>query len=165
MDRLRRSVTTASVYYWGVALTAVIVSAPVDAQTSKANRLASAKRLTCTFPVSSISSWKTDMPQAATKPSTLTLRFEEINSDEGTARVSGMTGMPYEPSEHIIARPGAASLHFIAIEGEHLYLTSAFDDGRDGPLKAVHSRHAFFDVTLPGFTSTPEQYYGNCHVE
>ena len=77
-----------------------------------------------------------------------------------------MTGLPYAPSEHVIARLAAGSLHFIAMDGAGpVYLTSVFDDGRGGPLKAVHSRHAFFDVSLPGFTSTPEQYYGECHIE
>jgi hypothetical protein len=36
--------------------------------------------------------------------------------------------------------------------------------GRNGTLLAAHSRHEFTPVQLPGFTSRPEQYYGECDV-
>jgi len=31
-----------------------------------------------------------------------------------------------------------------------------------GKLRAVHTRHEYTEVSLPGFTSRPEQYYGDC---
>ncbi len=31
-----------------------------------------------------------------------------------------------------------------------------------GKLKAVHTRHEYTEVSLPGYTSRPEQYYGEC---
>ena len=40
-----------------------------------------------------------------------------------------------------------------------------FDSGfavGDGKLRAVHTRHEYTEVSLPGFTSRPEQYYGDC---
>jgi hypothetical protein len=51
-----------------------------------------------------------------------------------------------------------------------LYLTTVFSaGGRDqlpgARLRAVHTRHEFTSVSLPGFTSRPEQYYGECEVE
>ena len=44
-----------------------------------------------------------------------------------------------------------------------LYSTTVFNrETADGKLLAVHSRHEFRDVQLRGFTSRPEQYYGEC---
>jgi hypothetical protein len=28
----------------------------------------------------------------------------------------------------------------------------------------VHSRHEYYPTALPGFTSSPEQYYGECEI-
>jgi len=28
----------------------------------------------------------------------------------------------------------------------------------------VHTRHEYTEVRLPGFTSRPEQYYGECEI-
>jgi hypothetical protein len=33
-----------------------------------------------------------------------------------------------------------------------------------GKLKAMHSRHEVTDFALPGFTSSPEQYIGECEI-
>jgi hypothetical protein len=33
-----------------------------------------------------------------------------------------------------------------------------------GKWKAMHSRHEFTDFALVGFTSSPEQYYGECEI-
>jgi hypothetical protein len=33
-----------------------------------------------------------------------------------------------------------------------------------GRFKAVHSRHEYFTTPVPGATSSPEQYYGECEV-
>jgi hypothetical protein len=33
-----------------------------------------------------------------------------------------------------------------------------------GKYKAVHTRHEYTEVSLPGFTSRPEQYYGECEI-
>jgi hypothetical protein len=35
---------------------------------------------------------------------------------------------------------------------------------RAGRLQAVHTRHEYTAVSLPGFTSRPEQYYGDCEA-
>ena len=34
-----------------------------------------------------------------------------------------------------------------------------------GKWLAVHTRHEYTDVSLPGYTSRPEQYYGSCTLE
>jgi hypothetical protein len=49
--------------------------------------------------------------------------------------------------------------------GGPVYITTIFDrESRGRKLKAVHSRHEFFAVPLPGATSSPEQYYGECEI-
>ena len=95
------------------------------------------------------------------KESTLVLVFDSINLDEGTARLrSGSVGA------EIIARWSSGYLHFIQqFRTGPLYTTTVFDKGpTEGKLKAVHSRHEYFEVPLPGATSSPEQYYGECDV-
>ena len=37
--------------------------------------------------------------------------------------------------------------------------------GQEGRWLAVHTRHEYTDVSLPGYTSRPEQYYGSCAIE
>jgi hypothetical protein len=124
-----------------------------------AQALATAKSISCTFPVNATGTWKAGEPAAETKTSRLTVQFAEIDVDDGTARLIGNFG----PST-IIVRLTADTLHFVqAFRDGPLYTTTIFPKPtRDGRLQAVHSRHEFTDVSLPGFTSRPEQYYGDC---
>ena len=47
-----------------------------------------------------------------------------------------------------------------------VYVTTIFpEETRNASLQAVHTRHEFTKVSLPGFTSRPEQYVGECVVE
>ena len=44
-----------------------------------------------------------------------------------------------------------------------LYTTTVIDrETTEGKRMAVHTRHEYTDTSLPGFTSRPEQYYGEC---
>ena len=92
------------------------------------------------------------------------LVFESIDTDEGTARLkSGAVGT------EVTARRSGGYLHLIqSFRSGALYTTTVFDKegpgGATGKLKAVHSRHEYFTVTVPGATSSPEQYYGECEV-
>lgn len=124
--------------------------------------MAGAKSLRCTFPLNATGTWKKDgSPDAAVQPATLVLVYESINTDEGTARLrSGSVG------SDIVARLSGGYLHFIqSFRTGPLYTTTVFDQETTGrKLKAVHSRHELFTVPLPGSTSSPEQYYGECEV-
>ena len=86
-------------------------------------------------------------------------RFIKINADEGTADAIGAFG----PSE-IIVRLSNGTLHFMQSYREGpLYITTVWPkETHNGFLQAVHTRHEFTEVSLPGFTSRPEQYYGEC---
>jgi hypothetical protein len=138
----------------------LIITPAIDAQTPRA-RLAGVRALDCTFTVNAVATWKSGVPQAELKTATLSLRFDSVNPDDGTARVVGAFG----PSD-IIVRLSGDTLHLIQSFREGpLYATTVFPkETRAGRLQAVHTRHEFTDVSLPGYTSSPEQYYGDCQV-
>ena len=138
----------------------LLITPAIDAQTARA-RLEGVRALDCTFTVNAVATWKSGVPQAELKTAKLSLRFDSVNPDDGTARVVGAFG----PSD-IIVRLSGDTLHLIQSFREGpLYATTVFPkETRDGRLQAVHTRHEFTDVALPGYTSSPEQYYGDCQV-
>lgn len=102
------------------------------------------------------------MPQGAVKPTKLVLIFDEINVDEGTARLrSGSSGA------EIAVKFAGGYLNFMqSFKTGPLYTTTVFDkETTAGRFKAVHSRHEYFSTPLPDATSTPEQYYGECEIQ
>ena len=105
--------------------------------------------------------WVKGEAVAEIKPAKLNVSFDAIDADEGTARAVGQFG----PSD-IIVRLSVGSLHFIQSFREGpVYVTTIFPtESREGKLKAVHTRHEYTEVQLPGFTSRPEQYYGECEI-
>jgi len=125
------------------------------------SQLASVQSLYCVFPLFSISDWPDGEPEAEVKLTELSFGFEEIDADGGMANAIGLYG-----PMHIVTRLAGRSLHFMQIGNEGpLYVTTVFDEeSRDGKLLAVHTRHEYTQVSLPGFTSRPEQYYGECEI-
>ena len=142
------------------ALLAAIVTDALHAQTAHA-RFAAAKSIECRFTSQAVATWKNGAPQIDVKPSTLSLRFDAINTDDGTARVVGMFG----PSD-IIVRLSEDTLHLIQSFREGpLYVTTVFPkETQPGRFQSVHTRHEWTAVALPGYTSSPEQYYGDCQI-
>jgi hypothetical protein len=148
-----------------VAVVVLAVLWPVRSAGAGQERIAAAKSLRCRFPLTAVSAWQKAAPPAATvKPASLLLIFEAIDTEEGTARLkSGTVG------SEVTARLSGGYLHLIqSFKSGALYTTTVFDKegpgGATGKLKAVHSRHEYFTVTVPGATSSPEQYYGECEV-
>ena len=142
------------------ALLAAIFTDALHAQTGHA-RFAAAKSIECRFTSQAVATWKNGAPQIDVKPSTLSLRFDAINTDDGTARVVGMFG----PSD-IIVRLSEDTLHLIQSFREGpLYVTTVFPkETQPGRFQSVHARHEWTAVALPGYTSSPEQYYGDCQI-
>jgi hypothetical protein len=136
-------------------------SAALQGKPSLGERLAAVKTIKCTFPTMAIGTWTKGAPEAAVKPSKLSVGFDEIDADDGTARVVGDFG----PSD-IIVRLSNGTLHFLQSFREGpVYITTVFPkETRPGWLQAAHTRHEFTEVMLPGFTSRPEQYYGECEL-
>jgi len=126
------------------------------------SKLAMAKTLQCTFPLIATGTWKNGKAEAAVKPATLTMKFVSINTDEGSAQLEGGSG-----TYDIIVRYASGYLNFIqSFRDGPMYTTTVFQkETTGGKLKAVHSRHELFDFALPGFTSSPEQYYGECEIK
>ena len=126
------------------------------------SRIASAKSLRCSFPRNATGTWTKDgMPEATVRSTALVLRFDSIEPDSGTAQLrNGSVGT------EVTVRLAEGYLHFMqAFRTGPLYVTTVFDVGdKSGTLKAVHSRHEYFSVPLPGATSSPEQYYGECEI-
>ena len=145
-------------------LTAALAMAFFPAVTPDAaaqGRLATVKTLRCTFAPNATGSWSKAGPGTAViKPSTLVLRFDSINFDDGTAQLR--TG---EVANEVVAKMSEGYMHFMQVfRTGPLYTTTVFDKDANGKLKAVHSRHEYFAVPLAGSTSSPEQYYGECEV-
>jgi hypothetical protein len=139
----------------------VIVPAIVRTQGPQADRLAAAKSVNCTFSTMAVGTWNGGAAAAEVKPAKLTIGFDQIHTEDGTARVVGAFG----PSD-IIVKLSDGTLHFVqAFREGPLYTTTIFShESRGGKLKAVHTRHEYTEVSLPGFTSRPEQYYGECEI-
>ena len=124
--------------------------------------LANLKKLQCTFPVQATGTWVDGAPKAEIKPAKLTVGFDAIDVGDGTADTVGQFG-----PLHITVRLTGSTLHFLHMDsGGALYLTTVFAPAKgqlaSGKLRAVHTRHEYTEVSLPGFTSRPEQYYGEC---
>jgi hypothetical protein len=133
----------------------------LNAQNSAKGILAMAKSIKCTFPLMAVGTWGREQPEAKVKPADLVLQFDAVNADEGTAELKSGFGK-YD----IVVRYAGGYLHFIQsfLDGQ-LYTTTILEKKTaGGKLKAMHSRHEYTDVSLPGYTSSPEQYYGECEI-
>ena len=127
------------------------------------SRISTAKSIRCSFVRAAVGGWAKDgtAEAAAARTATLVLRFEEIDTDAGTAQLkNGSMGT------EVTVRSAEGYLHVMqSFRTGPLYTTTVFDQGAaGGKFKAVHSRHEYYTVPLPGATSSPEQYYGTCEV-
>jgi hypothetical protein len=124
--------------------------------------LAEAKALRCSFTRQGAGTWRKDTAiDVSSRSATLALRFDSIDADAGTAQLrNGAVG------SEVILRVVPGYVHFMqAFRTGPLYTTTVFEAGATGGrFKAVHSRHEYFTTPLPGATSTPEQYYGDCEI-
>jgi hypothetical protein len=139
----------------------LLVPSSSSAQDDVKGKLATVKSVKCTFPLMTVGTWGSTQPEAKVKPSTLVLEFEGINADEGTAQLKSSYGQ-YD----ITVRYAEGYLHFIqSFLNGPLYTTTILEKKTaSGKLKAMHSRHEFTDFALTGYTSSPEQYYGECEI-
>ena len=151
-----------------VALVAAFLLATAHAavaQTTDKNPLTQVKALKCRFSIYTSGSWtKTLEPQAQVKqPETFSLEIDEIDTDSGSGRVTGTSG----PAE-VTALLTLSSLHFMerSVTGT-LNITTVFSGPADAKtFRAVHARHDYLPMSLPGYNSEPSvsQHYGVCDV-
>ena len=150
-----------------MALSLVTGSPILTAQTATPTTLAAVHGLKCTFTLIASGTYDNGVPTAAVKPANLTLQFNAIDTQEGTAEMPGINQLG-SGAPHIIVRLVEGNLHFLAMNSTgSMYVTTVFSDRESrasGKWKAVHTRHEFTEVQLSSFTSRPEQYYGFCAV-
>jgi hypothetical protein len=150
---------------WSAFALAVVIVSPCSAraQSRMSRGLQDVKRATCTFPVLAMGRWDAGgVPDVEVKKTLLTLSYDAIDADDGTARLNTRSGdLP------IIAKASVWSLHLLQMGGEGTArLTTVFNrENRPGTFKAVHTVHEFTPVGFPNFASLPEQHYGECTVE
>ena len=142
---------------------ALLISSTLSAQAPNAPppRLVNAKTLKCSFTTMSTGTWKDGVGLTATKPATMAIQFNAVDTQDGTAEAVGDSG-----KAHITVRVAGSYLHLMAIDPYGaLHVTTVFNQtGTGGKYLAAHSRHEFTPVQLPGLTSRPEQYVGDCVV-
>ena len=155
-------------HLWTPFLVVVVVlgiQAP-HAQAPAPVALATVQRLKCTFTHKALGTWERDLvPAVEMAPAKLSMVFDAIDTQDGTANVTDVTA-PDAGAPHITVRLLSSNLHFLAMNiSGSVYLTTVFADrdSRAGQnFKAVHTRHEFTPTRLTGWTSRPEQYYGQC---
>lgn len=144
-------------------LVAGSVSGTASAQNRELQeRLENASHVDCLFTQVATGDWGDDAVEFSAEPVEFTASFFDIDIESGTAEAEGRFGASY-----IIVRHVEGYLHFMQLlNSGPLYLTTILaQPTEDGRLKAVHARHEYTQVRLPGFTSRPEMYLGDCAVE
>jgi hypothetical protein len=146
----------------GVVLVALagLSAGPGSAAQSARRSLREAKSLACEFPMVATGTWSpAGVTAAQAKTATLTMAFGNIDAQEGVAELTSAPGSP-----EVVVQSSGGALHFIQVSSAGaLYTTTVFAGAaRPGAVKAVHSRHEYTEVSMPGYTSRPEQYYGDC---
>ena len=141
----------------GLLLISICAAAPAQAQNPK---LQDAKSMKCEFQLLATGTWEKDgTAQGQVKAGKLTVAYSAIDVQGGSATAQGAFGtLP------IVVQASGRYLHFMQIDTSgYLYVTTVIDSpSRPGKFKGVHTRHEFTDIALPGYTSRPEQYYGEC---
>ena len=136
---------------------------PAHGQSSMSAGLQGVTRVTCTFTAAAAGTWDdTGVARAAAKEAAVSISYDAIDTDGGTARINTRHG-----ELAIIARASTWSLHLLQMGPEGtMGLTTVFNrENTPGKFKGVHTVHEFTPVGLPNFASRPEQHYGECEVE
>jgi hypothetical protein len=145
-------------------MTALVITAPPPALAQSRQlqqRIAAAKRVECTFTTLATGDWEGAAPHASVAPAEHEALFTDVNVDEGTAESASVYGESF-----ISIRYAAGYLHFMQISNVGpLIVTTVFPrESENGRLKAIQVRLEYAATTLPGFTSRPEMYFGDCAV-
>jgi hypothetical protein len=125
-------------------------------------KLAAAKSLECKFTTLATGTWDGTKTSAAVSKADISVTFTDIDVDGGTAEADSGFGNAF-----ISVRYAQGSLHFMQIsDAGPLYITTVLaTETAPGRLKAMQSRHEYSPTMLPGFTSRPELYVGDCALK
>jgi len=124
-------------------------------------RLESATRVDCVFTALVTGDWTGDAATATVTDVERKAAFFDIDVDSGTAEAEGAFGASY-----IVVRYAHGYLHFLQMsDAGPVHLTTVLAQASSGGrFKAVQTRHEYSQIALPGFTSRPEMYIGDCEV-
>lgn len=124
-------------------------------------RLQNATRIECTFETIATGTWEDDGPAVTVDAADIEAAFFDIDVGGGTAEAEGPFGNTF-----IVVRYAEGYLHFLQMaHAGPLHVTTVLaQESTDGRMKAVHTRHEYSRTVLPGFTSRPEMYIGDCAV-
>lgn len=144
-----------------IAATALVQGDAAQAQAALQRRLAAATSVECRFTTLATGTWDGGTPSAKVTETELETSFFDINVDEGTAEAESPFG-----ASLIIVRYAEGYLHLMqmAYAGPLHVTTILARETKDGRLMAVHTRHEYTPTSLPGFTSRPEMYIGDCAI-
>ena len=136
--------------------------AAVDLHGQAASTLRAVKAVRCSFSAVATGDWDDNgVGKAGVTKSALTVSYDSIDTEDGTARLNDRYG-----DSPIIAKLSFSGLHLLQMSSEGaLRVTTVFDTAsQPGRYKAVYTVHEYTAVRLPGFTSRPEQHYGECEA-
>jgi hypothetical protein len=127
-----------------------------------ARKLAAAKRLECKFTTLATGTWDGGKTSAAVKQADVSVTFTDIDVESGTAEADSGFGNAF-----ISVKLSGGYLHFMQIsDAGPLYVTTVLaTETVPGRLKAMQTRAEYSPTMLPGFTSRPELYVGDCVVK
>jgi hypothetical protein len=127
-----------------------------------ARKLAAAKRLECKFTTLATGTWDGGKTSAAVKQADISVTFTDIDVESGTAEADSGFGNAF-----ISVKLSGGYLHFMQIsDAGPLYVTTVLaTETVPGRLKAMQTRAEYSPTMLPGFTSRPELYVGDCVVK
>jgi len=144
-----------------LALLACVQSAQGQSDRELQRRLEGATRIECRFTALATGDWASGTGKATVSEAGLEASFFDIDTDEGTAEAEGRFGESF-----IIVRYTSGYLHLMqTFLAGPLYVTTVLArESSDGRFMAMHTRHEYSQIVLPGFTSRPEMYIGDCAV-
>ena len=145
----------------GLSLATLLAPSDVAGQRALERQLAAATSVDCRFAALATGTWNDGTPSIAVSDTELTTSFSDIDVEEGTAEADSEFG-----ESLIIVRYASGYLHLLqlGIAGP-LHLTTVLArETTGGRLMAVHTRHEYTPTIMPGFTSRPEMYIGDCAV-
>jgi len=150
--------------YWAlVPLLALAVGvSDARAQRSLQQRLESASTINCEYTSMATGDWVKGAPVLETKDAALSVSFLNVDTQEATADIDREAGGAY----YIVVRYVGDYLPLMQVKNEGpIYTTTVYaNEVRPGRFMSMHSRHEFTRFSLPGYTSRPELYIGDCEL-
>jgi hypothetical protein len=155
-----------TLFRYAVVLFGFIVLAGAARAEAQVNKLAQvlqdAKTVECEYTVMGTGDWPKGTPTMTSAPASLKVVYRNVDTSESSAEIESTA----KESFYIVVRYVGDYLHLMQMKSEGpVYTTTVYArEVRPGRLLSVHTRHEYTAIRLPGYTSRPEQYFGDCAV-